>query len=413
MTPALKIGAHPDRFPKGLLILGERRFPFHPSDGDNPATPTHNLSDWNEPPNVRAATSMPSTLLLPPVSDFRALEGPLIRRAAENAVVTGGTSGIGRSLVEVLWNELGFSVATCGRKADAIRDLETRFPGIYAPQIDLTEHKALVPEEEQWRNPLLFFANNAGYLFGQQALQSLGKLHLLILNAGISGLKPGEKLTDVVDAKTGETRFDRWLDSTLGTYVALEDTLRENNGTVVFISTPIVHQWHHMPGGVPEAVQPYFNLKEAIRQHLYRISSRRDGPYDYDTRQGLKLLFIEPGSVDTVMHQQTLESDPALALRTLKLKAEHKLREPALVARILLRMALRGVAFTTHEDADPNAPQGPSGSEARAPDYSSKIGPANWVYEITDAAYAFEKQNRQRPLLDSWWFDSGARTKKQ
>ncbi|MDP3856491.1 MAG: SDR family NAD(P)-dependent oxidoreductase [Stagnimonas sp.] len=58
------------------------------------------------------------------------------------AVVSGGSSGIGLALVELLHAE-GWAVYTCGRDGTRLQDLPQRFPGVQALTCDVTERASV------------------------------------------------------------------------------------------------------------------------------------------------------------------------------------------------------------------------------------------------------------------------------
>ncbi|MBN8550359.1 MAG: SDR family oxidoreductase [Deltaproteobacteria bacterium] len=318
-----------------------------------------------------------------------------IKFAIETAVVTGGTSGIGRELVNLLASQLGSAVVTCGRNQDAVAALNGNSSNVSATAIDLTERREHFASHEVDANPLLMVCNNAGFEFGRIAARQLGTIKLLVLNAGVSGLNPAE---DLRARKGAASLANDWRTSALGTYLACEEALAKAGGTVVFISTPLVHQRQHMENGLPSQIEPYVHMKESIANGLWRLYTRANGPLSGAEGPKVKLMFLEPGSVDTEMHQETLHSDSALASRTLKLREEGRLRDPAIVARIIMRMGAENVVFN-HEVLTTGATQ-------PAPAYVDAGRPQKWVHAITDEAYRFEQANLHRPPMDRWWFES-------
>lgn len=88
-----------------------------------------------------------------------------------NIIITGGTKGIGRSLVFKFATQ-GFNIITCSRNNTDLRDLsETitkQFSGInfYALKCDVSNKSDIIN-------------------FGKQAIEKLGKIDVLINNAGI------------------------------------------------------------------------------------------------------------------------------------------------------------------------------------------------------------------------------------
>ncbi|MDQ2802663.1 MAG: SDR family NAD(P)-dependent oxidoreductase [Pseudomonadota bacterium] len=58
------------------------------------------------------------------------------------AVISGGSSGIGRSFVAALHAE-GYRIFTCGRDAEKLRRVEQEFPGVQASVCDLADVDAI------------------------------------------------------------------------------------------------------------------------------------------------------------------------------------------------------------------------------------------------------------------------------
>ncbi len=120
------------------------------------------------------------------------------------AVVSGGSSGIGKAFVEAL-RERGYAVVTCARDQEKLRRLEAEFPGVESHAVDVADASAM----RAFSNAVLsahpridLLVSNAGGLreidFTREDLQSLdltaeirsnldGAIHL------ISGFLPGLK----------------------------------------------------------------------------------------------------------------------------------------------------------------------------------------------------------------------------
>jgi short-subunit dehydrogenase len=84
------------------------------------------------------------------------------------AVITGGSEGIGKALVQLLLSK-GAKVATCGRNYDKLYQLKTSHPNN-----DLFIFQADVSKEQECRK------------FIDEVIKSYGRIDLLINNAGIS-----------------------------------------------------------------------------------------------------------------------------------------------------------------------------------------------------------------------------------
>jgi short-subunit dehydrogenase len=87
------------------------------------------------------------------------------------AVVTGGTKGIGKAIIEKFASN-GFDVATCARKEPELlalqKELNTRFPSIQALTVraDLSnakEARSFADQVMQWSKDVDVLVNNAGY----------------------------------------------------------------------------------------------------------------------------------------------------------------------------------------------------------------------------------------------------------
>lgn len=83
-------------------------------------------------------------------------------------VVTGGTEGIGKALVELLL-DMGSKVATCGRNHDKLYQLQSSYPSAY-----LHTMVADVSNENDCRR------------FMETTIKNFGEIDILINNAGIS-----------------------------------------------------------------------------------------------------------------------------------------------------------------------------------------------------------------------------------
>ncbi len=83
-------------------------------------------------------------------------------------VVTGGSDGIGKALVDALLAQ-GAKVATCARNYDKLYRLKTNYP-----DKPLLVHSADVSKEAECKN------------FIQETVDTFGTIHILINNAGVS-----------------------------------------------------------------------------------------------------------------------------------------------------------------------------------------------------------------------------------
>lgn len=87
-----------------------------------------------------------------------------MKLTGNTVVVTGGTSGIGRDLVE-RFIALGNSVVTCGRRKDRLDEMQSRLPGLSVFPCDVTDEaqRAAFVEWVGARHPSVnVLVNNAG-----------------------------------------------------------------------------------------------------------------------------------------------------------------------------------------------------------------------------------------------------------
>ena len=161
-------------------------------------------------------------------------------------VITGGTDGIGRALVELLINE-GAKVSTCGRNHDKLYRLQTEFASA-------TLHTMVtdVSSENDCRR------------FIEMTLKIYGKIDVLINNAGISmRAELKEAAVDVI-RKVMDINF---YGAVYCTKFALP-SLVEQKGTIVGVSS--IAGYRGLPGrsGYSASKHALQGWMEAIRTEL-------------------------------------------------------------------------------------------------------------------------------------------------
>lgn len=179
------------------------------------------------------------------------------------AVVTGGTKGIGRALVEV-FSENAFDIAVCSRNSDQLnalkRDIEQKYNNqVYIMKADM----AVKPEVQQF----------AGYILEQD-----GDVEILVNNAGV--FLPGQVHTE----EDG----------------ALEKMINTNLYSAYHITRALIHGMKHRRSGhifnicSTASFVPYVNggsyciskfamlgmskvLREEMKEHGVRVTSVMPG----------------------------------------------------------------------------------------------------------------------------------------
>jgi 3-oxoacyl-[acyl-carrier protein] reductase len=226
----------------------------------------------------------------------------------KGAVVTGGSRGIGRAIVERLARDGADVVFTYARNADAAADVrrtvEEAGGSARAVQIDLAEH-------------------GAAERLMDEAAGLLGGLDILVNNAAAS-------FAPAPLAETDEELFDRVMAvNAKSTFLTMRYAARHmrDGGRVVNIST--LNTRRPAPGSTPYAAS-----KGAVEQ-LTAVAARELGP------RGITVNTVSPGPTDTDLLREAnpgADFTPVIGLTPLG-----RLGEPADIADV--------VAFLTGPDA--------------------------------------------------------------
>lgn len=187
-------------------------------------------------------------------------------------VITGGSEGIGRALVEMMLNK-GAKVATCGRKHDKLYQLQTSFPGR-----PLHVVVADVSNESDCNH------------FIQSTLKTFGKIDVLINNAGLS-MRATVLESDVI-------AFKRLMDvnywGTVYCTKAALPSIIENKGTIAGISSIVGYRG--MPGR-----SAYSASKFAMRGWLEALRVEM-------LQHGVNVLWVSPGFIATNIRSVALNA---------------------------------------------------------------------------------------------------------
>ncbi len=161
-------------------------------------------------------------------------------------VITGGSDGIGKALVESFLN-LGAKVATCGRNFDKFYAIQSKYAGK-----PLLVHTADVSKEQDCRQ------------FIDMVIQTFGTIDILINNAGISMRSEVEEVELETIRKVMDINF--W-GTVACTKFALPHIL-QNNGTVVGVSS--IAGYRGLPGrsGYSASKFAVNGFLEALRTEL-------------------------------------------------------------------------------------------------------------------------------------------------
>lgn len=220
------------------------------------------------------------------------------------AVVTGGSRGIGRAIVERLARDGADVVFTYARNADAAAEVVrmTKDAGavVHAVRCDLADP-------------------GAAERLMETAAEKLGGLDILVNNAAMS-------FTPAPIAETGEDLFDTVMTVNVkSAFLTVRYAARHmrDGGRIVNIST--VNTVRPAPG-----IAPYAVSKGALEQ-LTMVASRELGA------RGITVNTVSPGATDTDLLRET---NPAEALRmAAAMTPLGRLGQPADVADVVAFLA--------------------------------------------------------------------------
>jgi NAD(P)-dependent dehydrogenase (short-subunit alcohol dehydrogenase family) len=229
----------------------------------------------------------------------------------KTAVVTGGTSGIGYSTVEEL-KKLGAKVLFTGRKKDTVTETARKLEatGVVADQGDLGQIDQLV----------------------RKAAEELGKVDILVVNAGTLSIMPFESVT--------EEFYESFLTPNLkGTFFTIQKFLPilNDNASIVLISAA---------GTVSTAARgaSVFYIAKAGYNSLVRSLSVELAP------RGIRINAVLPAAINTAIFKGFNLPEEVLAGMMEKLKQAIPLKRvgaPRDVANLVAFLASDNSSFIT------------------------------------------------------------------
>lgn len=212
------------------------------------------------------------------------------------AIVTGGTAGLGRALVEAL-HARGATVGFLARDVERVAALERALPGSIGVAGDVSQKDHIHP-------------------IALQLLGRLGGLDLLIHNASSLGPVPLESLADTeceeleLALQTNVVGPQRLTRALLG---ALASSVRAGRGGLVLTISS------------DAALTPYagwgaYGASKAALHHLTRI-------WDEERPGGVRFLSRDPGDMDTELHAVAVPGADRSALKRPEVAAAELLDE--------------------------------------------------------------------------------------
>jgi glucose 1-dehydrogenase len=231
------------------------------------------------------------------------------------AIVTGGNSGIGRSIVLALAREGADLVIDYVAHPDATEDLvrQVEALGVRAIGVD-----ADVSEVDDLRNLV------------ETAVKTFGRVDIMVNNAGV------ETRTSVLD--TTEEQYEFVLRVNLksaffATQLAAKQMIAQGDGGRI-INISSVHEDWPMPGNTA------YCLSKGGMRMLTRTAGVELAPH------GITVVGVGPGAVDTPINRST-EADPA-KMRTLDAAIPlGRIADPDEIARVVTFLAGDGSSYVT------------------------------------------------------------------
>lgn len=231
------------------------------------------------------------------------------------AIVTGGNSGIGRSIVSALAREGADLVIDYVAHPGATEDLVRRVEGLGARAIGV---EADVSEVADLANLV------------EAAVNSFGRLDIMVNNAGV------ETRTSVLE--TTEEQYEFVLRVNLksaffATQLAAKQMIAQGDGGRI-INISSVHEDWPMPGNTA------YCLSKGGMRMLTRTAGVELAPH------GITVVGVGPGAVDTPINRST-EADPA-KMRTLDAAIPlGRIADPDEIARVVAFLAGDGASYMT------------------------------------------------------------------
>jgi glucose 1-dehydrogenase len=233
----------------------------------------------------------------------------------KTAIVTGGNSGIGKSIVLSLAEAGANIVIDYIANEQATEDLEQRVVALGDQAIGVEADVSSVADLER--------------LVGA-AVEAFGHLDIMVNNAGV------ETRTSIVD--TTEAQYDKVLDINLksaffGTQIAAKQMIAQGTGGRIINITSVHEDWP-MPGNTP-----YCLSKGGVRM-LTRTAGVELAPH------GITVVGVGPGAVDTPINAAT-EADPEKMAILDKAIPLGRMARPDEIGSVVAFLAGDGASYVT------------------------------------------------------------------
>jgi len=234
--------------------------------------------------------------------------------AGKVAIVTGASRGIGRATAERLARDgarVVVNYAVSGEEADrVVKGIEAQGGTAISIRADIAR------------------LEDIARLF-QETVARLGRLDILVANAGYACFKPLQEIT--------EEDFDRtYALNAKGTYFCLKEALRHmaDGGRIVCVST--IGTVLNVPGGTC-----YFGSKAAVEQFC-RTLAKEVAP------RGITVNVVSPGFTETAMLLENIDAETRRNL--IDTTPLHRLGQPEEIAEVIAFLVSEPARWITRQN---------------------------------------------------------------
>jgi glucose 1-dehydrogenase len=233
----------------------------------------------------------------------------------KTAIVTGGNSGIGKSVVLALAGEGANIVIDYIANEQATEDLEKQVAGLGDKAVGVEADVSKVADLQRLID---------------SAVEAFGRVDIMVNNAGV------ETRTSVLD--TTEAQFEKVMDINLksaffGTQLAAKQMIAQGGGGRIINITSVHEDWP-MPGNAP------YCLSKGGMRMLTRTAGVELAPHD------ILVVGVGPGAIATPINVSTLE-DPA-KLKTLNSAIPlGRMAKPEEIGSVVAFLAGDGASYVT------------------------------------------------------------------
>lgn len=225
----------------------------------------------------------------------------------KTALITGGSRGIGRAIVELLAKK-GWQVAFCYRENESAADEVRAATGAVAFKVDVSDSKAVTDMVSDLQ-------------------KRFGHIDLLVNNVGVASQR---LFTDITDEEWKNT-FDVNVNGAFyATRAVLPDMIKRKSGNIIFVSS----MWG-VSGGSCEV---HYSATKAALIGMTKALAKEVGP------SGIRVNCVAPGVIETDMNAHLSADDMAALAEETPLCRIGKADE---VAKAVEFLAEDGSAFIT------------------------------------------------------------------